>query len=647
MCFVTTSWSQTFSVVSNPDAGSGLFFGNFARIGNTLYFSYLNASGKNQLGKYDGTTLSLVPNPSTADLGFTGNPLVVGTILYFSYQDAAGKNHLAKYDGTTVSVINNPSTADPGIYTAPVAIGNTLYYNYLNAAGNYQLAKYDGTGTSLTLVANPSATDAGFTNQVAPPVVIGTTLYARYQVDTVGYLAKYDGSNLTIINNPVMGKGVYTSAMQVMGTTVYLTYFNAAGVRQLAMYNGSGTTLSLVSNPDASPYGNYGNFFPMGTNLYLRYMNASQKYQLAKYDGTSLSLISNPSASDYGFSGITPVIMNNQMYFRYQNAAGNYQLGKYDGTSITAISNASPTDYGFINFMGGVSNPSGILYFRYGTGTSPNQVAKYDGTTLTVIPNPNSTDPGNNSIGLLVGGTLYFSYVTPSPKYHLAKYDGNTETVFNNLSSIDQGVSEPFTLIGNTLYFPYAYGTGTQYQLGKYTINTLPVTLLDFTASRTGSKVTLNWQTANEINTAHFDVQRSKDGASFTTIGETNAIGSGANTYHYTDALPLAAPVVYYRLQMMDKDGSFTYSQVASVVFNPSPLSFSITPNPAKDVVYVNSSNETAIRIMDNTGKLLISQPVNNTGRTGINIASLPKGVYIVQVRDNQNNIQTEKLVKE
>ena len=68
----------------------------------------------------------------------------------------------------------------------------------------------------------------------------------------------------------------------------------------------------------------------------------------------------------------------------------------------------------------------------------------------------------------------------------------------------------------------------------------------------------------------------------------------------------------------------------------------SIYPNPANDVLFINSDNNNIeIDLLDLTGKIVLSS--KNTSR--INISSINPGYYIVSVKENSCIIQTEKLI--
>jgi hypothetical protein len=125
----------------------------------------------------------------------------------------------------------------------------------------------------------------------------------------------------------------------------------------------------------------------------------------------------------------------------------------------------------------------------------------------------------------------------------------------------------------------------------------LPLTQLNFTAELNGKAVQLHWATATEINTKNFVVQRSIDAVHFENIGIVKASGNSTRKtfYQFTDAGSLNAGVkkLYYRLQMIDKDGRFTYSKVAIVEILNDKV-FVVYPNPAKDHLFIVTSTSLA-----------------------------------------------------
>lgn len=177
---------------------------------------------------------------------------------------------------------------------------------------------------------------------------------------------------------------------------------------------------------------------------------------------------------------------------------------------------------------------------------------------------------------------------------------------------------------------------------------TLPVSLLNFTAVKQGQNVLLTWQTAQEVNTASFTLQRSADGNSFENIGTVKAAGNSNSTlnYNYTDMLiKWPANKAYYRVQETDKDGKTTLSNIVAVAISLNNK-LTIYPNPVKDIVYVQGDKLQSVIILDNTGRQVIKQ--NAAGNTiyGINVSNLAAGTYTVQTIDAKGNIQTTQMLK-
>lgn len=83
----------------------------------------------------------------------------------------------------------------------------------------------------------------------------------------------------------------------------------------------------------------------------------------------------------------------------------------------------------------------------------------------------------------------------------------------------------------------------------------LPVKLYEFTAVKSGNTALLNWR---QEGADHILVERATDGTSFSTLASTKQSS-------YTDRTP--APINYYRLKLVEADGSFSYSSIQAVRF--------------------------------------------------------------------------------
>jgi hypothetical protein len=171
--------------------------------------------------------------------------------------------------------------------------------------------------------------------------------------------------------------------------------------------------------------------------------------------------------------------------------------------------------------------------------------------------------------------------------------------------------------------------------------NALALTWVSFSGNASGSNVMLNWATADEKNTASFAIERSADGKSFEQIGSLKTVGSGNNSYDFTDAAA-ANGNNYYRLKQIDNDGTYQYSKVITVAVRKETAQVSIFPNPAKDVLNVKSNTPVSVAIYNMNGALVAAQDA--TTDAAVNISSLPEGFYVYRLTSGNEVVQTGKV---
>lgn len=160
----------------------------------------------------------------------------------------------------------------------------------------------------------------------------------------------------------------------------------------------------------------------------------------------------------------------------------------------------------------------------------------------------------------------------------------------------------------------------------------LSVELRNFNAQKQEKKAFLTWQTASEKNNDYFEVQRSANGMEFYPIGQVPGYGNSSSiqSYQLIDPVPMAGNN-YYRLKQVDEDGSYQFSELKVLYFEEANIG--IYPNPANDWIMVVNPFETAeLRILDITGKLLLTTLVSEGNQT-IDISNLAAGVYVVETK--------------
>ena len=171
----------------------------------------------------------------------------------------------------------------------------------------------------------------------------------------------------------------------------------------------------------------------------------------------------------------------------------------------------------------------------------------------------------------------------------------------------------------------------------------LPVSLTSFTATPQAGVVAINWATASEQNNAGFEVQRSADGISFTTLAHVAAAGNSqtAKLYRYLDNLPLRT-LGYYRLKQTDLDGTTTYSPAVSVRSGESRAAsaFSLYPNPTTDLAIAHwettGSGVGQWTLTNMLGQIVHQQEFTveaGNNQQAIDLRAYPTGSYVLTLQ--------------
>lgn len=183
----------------------------------------------------------------------------------------------------------------------------------------------------------------------------------------------------------------------------------------------------------------------------------------------------------------------------------------------------------------------------------------------------------------------------------------------------------------------------------------LPIVLTPLKGSYSKGIAHLTWSSLQEINSSHFEIQKSTDGVNFIQLGRVNANGNSETEVNYSfDDIKASAGINYYRLKLVDKDGFYQNSNTVAVNVNIKGVNITgIYPAPFSDKVNVTVSTEVnehaLIMLLDNTGKLLRTQQnVLSKGINNIivdNLSNLAKGFYIIRIYAGKSVI-VKKLVK-
>ena len=185
----------------------------------------------------------------------------------------------------------------------------------------------------------------------------------------------------------------------------------------------------------------------------------------------------------------------------------------------------------------------------------------------------------------------------------------------------------------------------------------LPVVLSNLDVDVAGCEVTLKWQAESETAFSHYRVEKSLDGVDFETIGNVETLQStGTKNYDFT--VPDVIGDIFFRLKMLNLDGSASYSSIvhAKTECQEEITKLNLYPNPIGiDITTLNveftSKNERMafIVVTDNLGIEKLKFPVDmveGENRLGLDISTLSSGSYILTLNTAKGILKTQYFVK-
>ena len=173
----------------------------------------------------------------------------------------------------------------------------------------------------------------------------------------------------------------------------------------------------------------------------------------------------------------------------------------------------------------------------------------------------------------------------------------------------------------------------------------LPLYWVSFTATNCSDGICLQWQTVNEQNTSHFEIERSVDGNNFIQFSKVFSQNiPGTHAYSTTDHSP-AQGINYYRVKQVDLDGRYSYSDIIGVNVETAGK-LTISPNPANNFIILTGVDKAERVILYSITGQLLREWVHVNGNQQLNISDLQKGVYIIKVL-HHNAETVHKIIKQ
>lgn len=347
-----------------------------------------------------------------------------------------------------------------------------------------------------------------------------------------------------------------------------------------------------------------------------------------------LSIRGDLSGAPAGF----PLITINDNGTFYQQTQGPFTAPSCAGGNSPGEERFEMARSWDVDFGGGALNPPYEVRFYYQPGERT-AIETAAANWITTYPACSYTYTYPYPLG-------FYWFKNPTGAYTAPDYDGLQLTGTN----------------GNASGTNYVELTGiTSFSGGSGAVKLSPDPLLQtdwlyFEGQTDNTTNRLRWATESEQNTLQFNIQRSRDGIHFETIGQEPAQGnsSSVHNYQYNDVNPFVG-TNYYRLELVHTDGSIRYSRTILLVILDDQLGYVFYPNPTKNQVFYQYEAKEAgslqIEVLDVLGQRLFARETASAmGINNIPVSLEPftAGTYIIQVSHlDRNIIHRSKIIKQ
>lgn len=281
-----------------------------------------------------------------------------------------------------------------------------------------------------------------------------------------------------------------------------------------------------------------------------------------------------------------------------------------------------------------------------GSGSYREMVAASKPSTPRGITGSTITSIGSLLNNMFLSGTTSFSNIDTTNFVAMAQVDYTNVNTLNLRVGVVGRVSSATTRQSSFYFKPFS------------SMNlVLPVKLIDFNATAADNNNVITWKTTSEENANRFEVYKSLNGVDFELAGDVAAAGFSQTlqSYSFTDASIAENVTVFYRLKLIDNDGSFSWSRIVTVAATNANTTKvqSVYPNPTSGVLNINFSqlSETNfnVQVIDAFGKVyqqVNSDDLNGSSTVSFDLTDLNTGIYFVKVSSDCGQSDLTKFTK-
>jgi hypothetical protein len=527
---------------------------------------------------------------------------------------------------------------------------------YIESGANSQQLKFFGSGTidilRIRTPGNNAPVDPTTPGVFSLDIDINMNLWqtANYALSIVYNPAVTDNYSMTIFPGKTVSikdpTGVFHNGQNILTYGKYT--YNIKGTLDITANTGS-TSINLVAPAPAASKITLnvdGGTLKLGTAFKADTSNTSPASAgvldlNAKNGGIvdgSLTTSWNVGKTTDGAGGVRDLVFNT------------------DATSFIRRTVAA-TEVNFPVGAAGTGTPNDVFISNAGVSDVFNVNVK---TTFTnTVPDPTKTVNREWTINEAVAGgsvaTVKLSWVTadqpagfnPAGTVYVLRYNGTAWESYPATVTGTGALTDPYIATSTApivAFSPFAVSN----------VGALPLHLLSFNGSYGAQGAILNWKTTNEVNVSRFEIETNVNGREFASVGTTAAKNTGlTSTYSFTHPVRLSG-TAFYRIKMIDKDASFTYSPIVKLG-SIGKGDIAIAPNPVKgNLVNLQlsalSRGSYTVSVTNSIGQQVFTKSLSHEGGSATYQLQLPgsvkAGVYNLQIKDGETIINKKVVVE-
>ncbi len=290
-----------------------------------------------------------------------------------------------------------------------------------------------------------------------------------------------------------------------------------------------------------------------------------------------------------------------------------------------------------VAFLGAGSNVMGMTFSEFGRRINSSASLGTDhGIAAPVFVF------GNKVAGGVLG-------VTPDINGDVASNDSNVSMQFDFRSLYTTILKDWFCVPSNDLpsIMLNSFNTLPVLQPSAGCNVSLPVNLMLFTGRLVNEASQLDWRTSYDVNFDYFELEYSASGQGFGFLAKVSRKGNPGQVTDYGYRHDgIREGLNHYRLKMVDKDGTYTYSDIVVVRLSHQQNTITLYPNPVINVFRLGTAVAvTEIQLYGINGTLL--RRVKYAAGTSIDISDFRKGVYVWKCFDGGRLLGSGELIKQ